>query len=86
MDHKIDKIVISSPHFQESVCDTSLKVGDAVISSSVRCHNLGVIFDSKSDMKLLMKVPSFLYVINFSALLKSALFSHPIILLARMSP
>ena len=48
---KTEFLVISSPHFQESVCDTSLKVGDAIISSSALCRNLGVIFDSKSDMK-----------------------------------
>ena len=48
---KTDFLVISSPYFHESVCDTLLKVGDAVISSSVQCRNLGVIFDSKLDMK-----------------------------------
>ena len=48
---KMEFLVISSPHFQESVCDTSLKVGDVVISSSAQCRNLGVNFDSKLDMK-----------------------------------
>ena len=48
---KTEFLVITSPHFQESVRDTSLKVGDAVISSSPQCRNLGVIFDSKLDMK-----------------------------------
>ena len=48
---KTEFLVISSPYFHESVCDTSLKVGDAVISSSAQCRNLGVIFDSKLDMK-----------------------------------
>ena len=48
---KAEFLVISSPYFHESVCDTSLKVGDAVMSSSAQCRNLGVIFDSKLDMK-----------------------------------
>ena len=48
---KTEFLVISSPYFHESVCDTSPKVGDAVISSSAQCRNLGVIFDSKLDMK-----------------------------------
>ena len=48
---KMEFLVISSPYFHESVCDTSLKVGDAVISSSAQCRNLGVIFDFKLDMK-----------------------------------
>ena len=48
---KTEFLVISSPYFHESVCDASLKVGDAVISSSAQCRNLGVIFDSKLDMK-----------------------------------
>ena len=44
-------LVISSPHSQESVHDTSLTVGDVVISSSVQCRNRGVMFGSKLDMK-----------------------------------
>ena len=48
---KMEFLVISSPHCQESVSDTSLKVGEAVISSSAQCCNLGVTFDSKLDMK-----------------------------------
>ena len=48
---KTEFLVISSPYFHESVSDTSLKVGDVVISSSAQCRNLGVIFDSKLDMK-----------------------------------
>ena len=43
---KTEFLIISSPYFQESVHDTSLKVGDAV-----KCHILGVIFDSKLVMK-----------------------------------
>ena len=39
---KTEFLVISSPYFHESVCDTSLKVGDVVISSSAQCRNLGV--------------------------------------------
>ena len=35
-EYKTEFLVISSPYFHESVCDTSLKVGDAVISSSAQ--------------------------------------------------
>ncbi len=48
---KTEFLVISSPHFQQLVRGTSLTVGDAVINSTVQCRNLGVIFDSKMDMK-----------------------------------
>ena len=40
-ENKTEFLVTSSPYFQESVHDTSLKVRDAV-----KCHNLGVIFNS----------------------------------------
>ncbi len=50
-DDKTEFLVISSPYYQESVRHTSLKVGDAVISSSEQCRNLGVIFDSKMNLK-----------------------------------
>jgi hypothetical protein len=48
---KTEFLVISSPYYQESVSKTSLNVGDAVITSAEHCRNLGVVFDSKMDMK-----------------------------------
>ena len=48
---KTEFLVISSPHYQQLVRGTSITVGDAVINSTVQCRNLGVIFDSKMDMK-----------------------------------
>ena len=48
---KTEFLVLSSPYYQENLCNISAKVGDAVITSATQCRNLGVIFDSKLDMK-----------------------------------
>ena len=48
---KTEFLVVSSPYYQEIVRHTTMAVGDAVISSSEQCRNLGVIFDSKMNLK-----------------------------------
>ena len=48
---KTEFLVISSPYHQENLRNTSITVGDAVITSATQCRNLGVIFDAKLDMK-----------------------------------
>ena len=69
---KTEFLVISSPYYQELVRHTTLKVGDAVISSSEQCRNLGVIFDSKMNLK---QHVSSVCRSAFSSFEKSALFA-----------
>ena len=48
---KTEFLVVSSPYFQETVRKISLQMGDIEIKAAEKCRNLGVIFDSKLDMK-----------------------------------
>ena len=48
---KTEFLVVSSPHCQEYVKNITLRVGDVEVISCKKCRNLGVIFDSKLDMK-----------------------------------
>ena len=48
---KTEFLVVSSPYYQETVRKISLQMGDVVIKAAAKCRNLGVIFDSKLDMK-----------------------------------
>ncbi len=50
-DDKTEFLVMSSPHFQQTVCKKSMTIGDAVINSTQQCRNLGVTFDARMDLK-----------------------------------
>jgi len=68
-DDKTEFLVIFSPSFD--VPQLSFKAGNNAIKRSQSCHNLGVIFDSKLNMKLHINnvcKTSFFHLRNISVL------------------